>query len=92
MGKSFLDHSIGTMKGNNKLETGLVHDMIGAGKQCRLKGESQCQDGSWARIRKSLCSKQLKMQLRVEGQSLTGAMVFRSKYSCRVAKFSILSY
>lgn len=97
MGKSSQDHSIGTMKGNSKLETGLVHDMIGVGRQCRLKGESQCKDRAWARTGESLCSKQHKVPLKVEGQvppgtkeSLIGAMFKDSKYSCKFSELPII--
>lgn len=68
MGKSYLDHNTGSMRGNKRVGIGLDHDMIGGGKQCRLKGESQCRAG--LKILGSLCRSRhrhtVRMQLKLD--------------------------
>lgn len=87
MGKSYLGPSIGTLRGKTTLETGLAHDMIGAGKLCKLKEDSRCKDRTWSRIREGLCSKQQNFHL---SKGSTGGMFRNSKYSCKVSEFPVL--
>jgi hypothetical protein len=54
MGRSSIGPNIGTMKGSSRLGTGLDLGMIGAVKQCRLRGEKQCKDRIGAKIRDHL--------------------------------------
>lgn len=87
MGKSSLGPNIGTLRGKTTLETGLAHDMIGAGKQCKLKEDSRCKDRTWSKIREGLCSKQQNFHL---SKSSTGGMFRNSKYGCKVSEFPVL--
>lgn len=64
MGKSYLDHNTGSMRGNKRVGTGLDHVMIGGGKQCRFKGESQCRAGQ--KTLGNLCSSRHSHTARVQ--------------------------
>ena len=61
MGKSYLDHSIGSVRDNNHLGTGLVYGLIGVEKQLRLKGWNQENAGLMSR--RGLCSSNLHQQM-----------------------------
>lgn len=67
MGRSFIDHSFGTMRGH-KVGPDLAHAMIDVEKQCRLKEENQCRDktGKVRQILRSNRRRVANMQIRVE--------------------------
>jgi hypothetical protein len=65
MGRSSIGPNIGTMKGSSRLGTGLDLGMIGAVKQCRLRGEKQCKDRIGAKIRDHLQSNPHRIMSRI---------------------------
>lgn len=72
MGKSSVGRNI-PIWDRKQLGTGLVHGMIGAGKQCKFREERECKDRTWTMIREHLHSNQhqwiARIQLGVEGET-----------------------